>query len=322
MTSIFPTLALDRAQSRWEEHLLTTTPWEFQQGIWFKREDQFAPLGYGGPNGSKMRQLIWYVDRYRQDKERIVTGASVQSPQLSMTAIVGAHYGLPVVEVMCSLPNSVMRHSQPAIAAGFGATFDFVRGPYNPIIQRRVKQFETNATLTVPYGISMPIAQFSTKEVRAFHETGARQVENIPPQVRRLIVPAGSCNTLCSVLLGLQTYDHNVEELFTIGIGPDKMDWVGERMAHMGLPDTLGPSVPRWRHYSLHDNKYSTYDQKFKGERFRGINFHPTYEAKMWRWLKENHELRFDGSDGFWIVGAEAKREVVEPFYTHREAVL
>jgi hypothetical protein len=57
--SIFPVLALDRAQVQWEQHLGELTPWENRDGVWFKREDYFAPLGYGGPNGSKMRQLIW-----------------------------------------------------------------------------------------------------------------------------------------------------------------------------------------------------------------------------------------------------------------------
>ena len=57
--SIFKTLSTDRKVVKWEDYLRHLTPVENHQGVWFKREDYFAPLGYGGPNGSKMRQLIW-----------------------------------------------------------------------------------------------------------------------------------------------------------------------------------------------------------------------------------------------------------------------
>ena len=40
-----------------EDHLLDLTPVENIGGMWWKREDKFAPLGYGGINGSKLRQL-------------------------------------------------------------------------------------------------------------------------------------------------------------------------------------------------------------------------------------------------------------------------
>lgn len=51
--TIFKTLSLDRELVRWEEHLGELTPWENRHGMWFKREDYFAPLGYGGPNGKE-----------------------------------------------------------------------------------------------------------------------------------------------------------------------------------------------------------------------------------------------------------------------------
>ena len=76
----------------------------------------------------------------------------------------------------------------------------------------------------------------------------------------------------------------------------------------------------KWRHESLHDTGYAKYSDHFKGESRGPINFHPTYEAKMWRWLRERDELRFDGTEGFWIVGSAPDKKVVEPFYTIKEA--
>ena len=51
MNTVFPELALDRSVVKWEQHLGTHTPWENRKGVWFKRDDYFAPLGYSGPNG-------------------------------------------------------------------------------------------------------------------------------------------------------------------------------------------------------------------------------------------------------------------------------
>lgn len=315
--TVFPRPSLDRQEVRWEDSLGTLTPWENRNGIWFKRDDYFAPLGYGGPNGSKMRQLIWYINRYRPGKTHIVTGASIQSPQLSMSAIVGAHYGLRARQVVYSKPNSVLRHENPRIAAGFGAVFEYASGPYNPIIQRRVADLTQPSSLVVEYGITLPHDRYPADDVRKFHEVGAHQVSNLPEQVRTLIAPAGSCNSLCSILLGLSREPANVHTLFTIGIGPEKREWVRERMALIGVDVDALPF--KWQHHSLHTTKFAKYSDKFTGEHYEGITFHPTYEAKMWRWLRQNPQaLPQDDTVGFWIVGSAPNPKVIEPFFTHR----
>ena len=314
--SIFSKFSLDRDVVRWEEYLGIHTPWENHEGIWFKREDYFAPLGYSGPNGSKMRQLIWYINKFKSGKNHIVTGASIQSPQLSMTAIVGAHYGLKSREVVYSKPETVLKHTNPQIAYGFGAEFEYATGPYNPIIQRKVERLTQTTSLVVEYGITLPIEKYNSDNVRKFHEVGANQTLNTPKEIERLIVPAGSCNSLTSILLGLSRNEHNIKELFTLGIGPEKQDWVAQRLQYMGVNSSPASWPFKWRHHSLHETGYSKYSDHFNGEKFSTIKFHPTYEAKMWRWLKENEPLSNDNKTGFWIVGSEPDVKVVKPFYT------
>jgi 1-aminocyclopropane-1-carboxylate deaminase/D-cysteine desulfhydrase-like pyridoxal-dependent ACC family enzyme len=306
-------------QGDWAGELGTLTPWELREGLWFKREDYFAPLGYGGPNGSKMRQLIWYVNRHREGKTHILTGASIQSPQLSMSAIVGQHYGLPSRQVVYSKPHTVLTHPNPWIAHGFGAQFEYVKGPYNPIIQRRVKELRREDSLVVEYGITVPHETSPLEDVRKFHEVGAHQVSNLPEQVKRLVVPAGSCNSLTSVLLGLSRDSKRLERLLTVGIGPDKRPWVKERLALLGVDLDALPF--KWSHYSLHDTGYAIYSDHFLNERYAGIDFHPTYEGKMWRWLREREVLEFNGEEAFWIVGSESHPAVVEPFFSELPGV-
>jgi 1-aminocyclopropane-1-carboxylate deaminase/D-cysteine desulfhydrase-like pyridoxal-dependent ACC family enzyme len=314
--SIFDVHSLDRTKIRWEEHLADYTPWENHNGVWFKREDYFAPLGYGGPNGSKMRQLIWYVNRFKTGKNHIVTGASIQSPQLSMSAIVGSHYDLPARQIVYSKPDTVLRHDNPRIAHGFGAEFEYASGPYNPILQRKVADLTKDSSLVVEYGITVPHDRYPEEDVRKFHEVGAHQISNIPDEVTKLIVPAGSCNSLTSIMIGLIRDPKNVQELFTVGIGPDKRDWMRERLNYIGVD--LNKLPFKWDHYSLHDTGYSKYSDHFNGESFDGINFHPTYEAKMWRWLKGTNQITDSGNLGFWIVGSAPQMKVIEPFYTRK----
>ena len=51
----FETCSLDRKLIHWEDHIHDLSPVEQHGGLFFKREDFFAPLGYGNINGSKLR---------------------------------------------------------------------------------------------------------------------------------------------------------------------------------------------------------------------------------------------------------------------------
>ena len=67
-----------------------------------------------------------------------------------------------------------------------------------------------------------------------------------------------------------------------------------------------------------HDSKYAAYSDRMP-ESFGGIDFHPTYEGKMIRYMRE-HELFTKLEDkgyGFWIVGSESNPEVCRPYFTH-----
>jgi 1-aminocyclopropane-1-carboxylate deaminase/D-cysteine desulfhydrase-like pyridoxal-dependent ACC family enzyme len=314
--SIFETLSVDRTVIRWEDHLRTLTPVENHRGVWFKREDYFAPLGYGGPNGSKMRQLIWVMSSRRAGKTHVLSGASVRSPQLSMSAIVGAHYGLQTrLVVGATKPATLKRHPNPYVALGFGAHFEYINVAYNPALQREVARLTQPESLVVEYGITLDHKKHDSAQVYGFHDVGAHQVTNIPPEVRTLVVPAGSCNSLGSVLLGLSRDSKNVSTLFTLGIGPSKQSWLRDRMNSIGVDVDRLPFA--WKHFSLHDTGYSTYQDMVK-ESFDGIEFHPTYEAKCIRWLKEKGWVNEDDTSMFWIVGSEPKIPLIKPYFTHQ----
>jgi len=310
---IFPNYTLDRNLIHWEDYMETLTPVENREGLWFKRDDLFQPLGPGGLGGSKCRQIIWYIDRYREGKTHILSGASIQSPQLLMSAIVGAHYGLPSRLVVYSKPSTILTHPSPRISAGFGAVFEYCSGPYNPIIQKKVTNLTKPSSLVVHYGITLDHRIYSKEEVRAFHDIGANQTKNIPDEIETIIMPTGSCNSICSVILGLSRAPKNVKTVVAMEIGPDKREWLWQRLAILGVEREKLPF--KVKYLTLHGD-FSTYSDKMP-ETAHGIALHPTYEGKMWRWLKQNDAVPSDGKSLFWIVGGEPDPKAMERFFTH-----
>lgn len=315
--TIFSILSLDRAVIHWEDFLAVPTPIENHAGVWFKREDFFAPLGYGGPNGSKLRQLIYLFTKGREGKTTVLSGASVKSPQLSMSTIVGRHFGMDTeIVIGATTPESAIKHPNIAIASGFGARFYIVKVGYNPYLQSTVAKLQRDDTFVVEYGITLEHSKHSAEDVRNFHMLGAQQVRNIPREVETLIMPAGSCNSLVSVIVGLILYNRSIKKLRTLGIGPDKMDWVLSRVKYMGYD--IEELEIEWEHTNLHDLGFCDYGMEipFSWDN-NSITFHPTYEGKMMKWLDSNEPIPKDDKHLVWIVGSKPDVKVVEPYFVN-----
>lgn len=279
---------------RLEAEAAKLTPWELRDGLWIKRDDLFSPAWPGGPNGSKLRQLV-HLFSYRGNATHVVTGASALSPQHCMTAYLAHVCGLPITHVVAV--KDVTKYPSTAIAAYLGAKFHYVKVGYNPVLQRAVRTLTLPDSFVVPYGITTE----DPERIRSFHAVGAAQVRNIPTEVERLYVPAGSCNTLCSIMVGLCNYPSHVRELISIGIGPSRVDWLQKRLRSLGIDSRAYPF--HWDHsISLHESGYASYGDKMK-EKLGGIDMHPTYEGHVVRYLKENVGLPNDGKTGFWVVG-------------------
>ena len=288
------------------------TPWEQHDGLWLKRDDKFAPLGYGGPNGSKLRQLL-FLFAQRGNAVRVLTGASALSPQHSMTAFVSWVFGLPSTHVVAV--QDVTKHPNTLIASWFGAQFHHIKVGYNPMIQREVQRLAGAGFFVVPYGITTE----DPRLVPPFHTVGARQVSNIPPEVSTLYVPAGSCNTLTSVIAGLCRHENSVRRLVSIGIGPSRVEWTRARLWKMGI-DAAEDLPFEWDHsLSLHESGYAAYGDRMP-ETWDGIGLHATYEGKCFRWLRENGGVPADGKTGFWVVGSAPQPEVVRAYLDREEA--
>jgi len=343
--TVFPVLGIDRKRVRWEEHLHTLTPVEEVNGVYFKREDRFAPLGYGAINGTKLRQCIWLIDRFRRTHlmpRGVLSGSSIKSPQISMSAAVAKHFGLPSIQVIgATKAETAMRAENVAIGASLGARFEIQSVGYNPVLQSRVAELARRMTgyYHLEYGISPGVSALPV-DIEAFHALGAEQVGNLPDDVETLYLPAGSCNSCISVLYGVaRLRPKKLRTVVLFGIGPTRLDFIEQRLEllervsglvirplfrrdyrHATNGGALRGHYPKapytLRHFDLHATHFASYQDEMPC-RFGDIDLHPTYEGKVMRYVQTHQELATELASGltlFWIVGSRASREAMAPY--------
>jgi hypothetical protein len=276
-----------------------------RDGRWYKREDLCSlPAGV---NGAKLRACDHLIRQgAAEGRTRVISAASVLSPQNAMAAVLAQRYNMRCTVVLGGThPRSAVQHKSVRLAVDHGAELDFIRVGYNPALQRRAADLSTldPQAYWLQYGITTPPSA-PARELRAFHQIAADQVTNLPGTIRTLVVPFGSGNTAAGVLMGLNQHaPRDLERVVLIGIGPDRRAWLKNRFEFMGV------SLPKYRHLDLHGSGYAQYSDKMPGQA-DGIVLHPTYEGKVVRYLDEKAPdwwVRRDGTTCLWIVGGPLK---------------
>lgn len=281
------------------------SPVELRDGRWYKREDLCA-LG-AGVNGSKLRACDHLIRQgAAAGARRVISAASVLSPQSAMAAILARRYGLDCTIVLGGTrPDTAFRHRSPALARDNGARFEFIGVGYNPALQAHAARLRAADPLSywLQYGITTP-PDASARDLRAFHQITADQVVNLPDGIRTLVVPFGSGNTGAGVLMGLNQHrPASLERVVLMAIGPDRRAWLRNRFEAMGV------SLPRHRVVDLHGTGFAAYGDSMPGQA-DGITLHPTYEGKVVRYLDQTAPdwwVRRDGTTCLWIVGGPLK---------------
>lgn len=343
--------SIDRAVVKWEDHILDLSPVEEVGGLWFKREDKFAPLGYGGINGSKLRVCIWLIsEAYKAGAKGIVHGAVTGSPQHPMVACIGSHYGLPVVD--CIGTKKLDEHDTLEAAKWMGASFRSFNPGYAATLNSKAAQlsktelsgyFHLETNITVDEKLNSPV------RITAFHEVGSAQVANIPDHIETMIIPAGSCNSVTGVMYGIARFrPKNLKRIVLMGIGSygsSDPAYIERRLGLIGsvtgFPmnqlfryswNKAQPMVPyEVVHYNVNNgcgasscltcgDGYVTYNDLMPYD-FGSIEFHPRYEAKMFHYMKDHlPEFRqyLNDKSLFWIVGSKPDARKMVPLLRSR----
>jgi hypothetical protein len=323
--TIFDVKSLDRSKVQWEDYLYKQTPVEQHGGIWYKREDKFAPLGYGSINGSKLRQCIWLVNGWVKDKNvrGVVSGSVVGSPQHPFIASSCKHYKIGCLIATGS--KNHQSHLNMQMAEQLGASFHVVNIGYAKALQSKSFQLadrlenhevlETN--ITVDEKLNPP------SRIEAFHRIGAEQVKNIPDHIETIIIPCGSCNSVVSILYGIAIYKpKSLKRVLLMGIGnngSNNLSYIPKRLKIIGsvkgknYVDDFKFDGKNGKydimHHNLNGSGYCTYSDTMPFKT-KDIEFHPRYEGKCMNFIYE-HKDRFSDywneKTLFWIVGSEPK---------------
>lgn len=339
MNTVFPSLSLDRKKVQWEGFLETLTPVERRGDLYFKREDFFAPLGYGGINGAKVRQIVWIVERYLKESAKgtrgLLLAGSVRSPQLGRVATVAKHFGIPCQLVIgTTLQSAYPKHENVRIAANLGASFHSIKIAYNPAIQKAARDLHAKMPgfYLMEYGLSV---EGTPERIEGFYRFCSEQVRNLPEEVETILMPAGSCNSTIALLYGIARFrPKGLRRVILFGIGPTRIEWYEERLAllekqsgtkiggifhrnylhHPKLADRWKGKGYELRHHDLHASKFATYEDEYP-TRHEGIDLHPVYEGKMMTYIRKHPDLAKHLDDGrslFWIVGSAPSWSAME----------
>ena len=259
MDSIFRISSIDRCQVHWEDHLLDLTAVENIGGMWWKREDKFAPLGPSSINGSKLRQLIWLFSQ--RQFAGVASGAVTHSPQLPMVAACAKHWGIPCVQFTGGQGEMV------TAGEDFGAETRLVNPGYTATLNAKARQeAASKGWLHIETDITLEHKINPAERIEALHRVGSEQVKNIPDHIENLLIPAGSCNSLTSILYGLGRFlpkSLKTVHLFRImGNVPKHKRWTDERLGI--IRKVTGEELPlpyEFVEHDLVDSGYTTYKE-------------------------------------------------------------
>ncbi len=330
--TIFKNKSYDRNIVQWEKHLYDLTPIQKHHGIWFKREDYFAPLGYSSINGSKLRQCIYLVNRWVKNKRisGVVSGSVVGSPQHPFIASICKHFNIGCLIATGS--KHYLEHKNMALANQLGAKFYIAKVGYAKALQsisfklaERLPNHEVLETnITLDERLNKP------EDIERFHEVGAYQVRNIPDFIETIIIPCGSCNSVVSILYGLSQHTpKSLKNIVLMGIGnngsknlayiPKRLgtigDVIGEKvnskfdMTSIGFGVKNSDAKMKIHHFNLNGTGYCRYEDLMP-YKISSIEFHPRYEGKCINYIMGNPDKFkqfWNEKTLFWIVGNEPK---------------
>ena len=277
------------------------TPVELRNGRYYKREDllRFS----NGVNG-KVRTSLHLAQKAKDaGADALVYGGSVHAPALGRVASAAAYMGMDSYLVIGSDISTARRHDTVRVAEEAGAEFLRAKVAYNPALQklaRETAERSGGSIVQIPYGVSHPDS-WSADEVQAFLHEDSRQVDSVlQTGIETLVIPFGSANAALGILYGLSWYD-DAPEVILVGVGPDRREWLFERLRYVGVTKR---QLPKITYLPLHPH-FAEYKDRMP-EHQDGIDFHPTYEGKVVRFLdtlKPTWWTTRDDSTCMWIVG-------------------
>lgn len=273
------------------------TPVESRGKYLFKREDYYQPFDFSPVNGSKLRQCQILCQK-NSEYEGFVTGTSIKSPQAPILSAVGKSIGKPVTIMYGGTTFERLKHNNYFnICTSCGADVKIVsKMAFNSVLNCKSESYAKEHCLyNVKYGIDL------INNLDVFIDSTANQVQNIG-NVDNIVVTVGSSITILGILYGLVIHNIKFKRIFAIGCAPNRVEkinyYADAILKNKGIRLPIENVV-----YIDAFNLYKGFKyENTVNEEYYGIQFHKRYEAKTFKWLKNNDLI---GTTMMWITGCD-----------------
>ena len=187
-------------------NLLTMNPLtqvERHGDFWLKRDDLFSFESLENIGG-KGRAVLALSEGGRG----LVTCGSRESVQITVVARVAEYLKIP-----CAVYVPMGKETKEmAFCKAHGATIEQVQMGFPAVLSSRAKRFALyNGWLFIPYGLACGVNKHLV----------ADQVQNVPAEVKRIVVPAGSGMTMAGICTGLARYGRQGVAVIGVVVGGD-----------------------------------------------------------------------------------------------------
>lgn len=243
------------------------TPVEKIGGIYLKRDDTFEVHGV---QGGKARTCYALIKQGQKNGDLgVVTAGARQSPQIQIVANIAQGLGLKCR--VHTIRGSLTEELTDAVKHGADVVVHDDTWHNNVIISRATVDAQESGYTDVPFGMECWEAVRQTMN----------QVQNIPKEVKRIVVPVGSGMSFAGILWGLKRLNR-------------KIDVLGVQVGANPYPRLQKYAPNSWRNMVTmvkSETPYHTYIDAKVGD----VQLDPVYEAKCYEYLEEG--------DLLWIVG-------------------
>ena len=264
------------------------TPVEEHNGIYYKRDDLYAP--YGDVNGGKVRQTIEIFEQCNLGPG-VIASTSVHSPSSTIFSRVAKEYDVPcIIAVGGTKPENLDKLPMMRLCKHFGAEIRIVAGHgMKTAITARIREIQQENGYYNP--------DFS-KHIYSHPElmfVNTQQVKNIPDELDVLVVPMGSGIQFANILKGLHEHNKIVKRVIGVHVGPDRRKLVD---SYLYGEELVWEEKVKYEYELISTNSpYSKSEIQWVGD----IALDDIYEAKAHKWMLNN--INLDQKILFWCVG-------------------
>ena len=272
------------------------SPVQEQGGVFYKRDDLFAPFGPGGLNGGKCRQTFHLIknnwDHLIQTfGGRLITTSSVYSTSGAILAAYAHRFHIKsILAVGGTKPETLGNHHMMRLSQAYGCDVRIVcgTGMAGPLKKRLTEICEAELVFNAVFSDNVD------EQEKAILQPISDQVVNLPDDLDNLVVPVGTGIHLLAIMRGLEQHGKTVKRIIGCHVGPDRRKKID------GYLSPLEWQNPPYEMAAL--NLKTAYAKPCIEQMPDGDLLDEIYEAKTHVWMRENLDLKNEKTL-LWIVG-------------------